>query len=110
MTETPLDNSNERREGPIDRNPTMDCAECGRQERWQDIKDDGYRNGGWRVSNDPEESLLCPECNPTTSELVTCSRCDEDWPLPKVIVRGPGEEPDEVVCADCVTPGDRIVP
>jgi len=39
----------------------------------------------------------------------TCSRCGDEHPFHGVIVHGPREEPDEVVCADCVTPGDRIV-
>ena len=39
----------------------------------------------------------------------TCSRCGDDRPLHEVIVHGPREDPDEVVCPDCAEPEDRIV-
>ena len=39
----------------------------------------------------------------------TCTRCGDERPLREVIVHGPREDPDEVVCPDCATAEDRIV-
>lgn len=45
---------NERRGGPIDRNPSMDCEECGTSYNWKNY---------WQHRIDsPEDEFICDSC------------------------------------------------
>ena len=45
----------------------------------------------------------------TPKETVTCDRCGNSVALTRVTVTGDLDDPEEVVCADCTTPEDRII-
>ena len=40
---------------------------------------------------------------------VTCDRCSTTVPLTRAITHGSVEDPDEVVCAECIEPADRVI-
>ena len=45
---------NERRGGPVDRNPTMKCEICNEGHKWQDY---------WKARiNTPKDEFICDEC------------------------------------------------
>ena len=40
---------------------------------------------------------------------VTCDRCHTKVPLTQSITHGPADDPNEVVCVECIEPGNRVI-
>lgn len=58
---------NERRGGPVDRNPYMDCERCGESFRWKDYWKPRIDDG--RIENPHEEPFLCDSCHEEKTRL-----------------------------------------
>ena len=52
---------------------------------------------------------LPPWTDDRDTERVTCDRCSTTVLLTRAITHGSVEDPDEVVCAECIKSADRII-
>lgn len=44
-----------------------------------------------------------------SSERYNCNRCGTGVTLPEALITGELDDPEEVVCGDCIEPADRII-
>jgi hypothetical protein len=43
------------------------------------------------------------------NEHAACDRCSETAPLPQTLIHGPLDDPNEVVCVECIEPRNRVI-
>jgi hypothetical protein len=86
--------------------PHKVCQACGwRGPVARDSNDDGTETDRGTTATTSESE------DKSRTKSVTCDRCSETVPLTRAITHGSVEDPDsnEVVCARCIEPEDRIV-
>ena len=66
MTRSTLSEVENEKGAPIDINPAVECSECGEFDSWEEIQGDQNREGGWRISKDPDKPPVCPDCMAAT--------------------------------------------
>jgi transcription elongation factor Elf1 len=82
--------------------PHKVCQACGwRGPVPRDSNDDGTETDR-RTTATPSESE-------SRTQSVTCDRCSETVPLTRAITHVSVEDPDEVVCSQCIEPSDRAI-